>query len=260
MTYSAQNLPTGAKLTGNSFSWTPAVGQAGTYSVTFTVSDGSLQASQTVSITVQASTNQDPRLVSFWKFDETSGTLAQDSSGKGNVGTLVGATWIAGKLGNAVNFTAVSQAVNVKTAGMSASSGTVSLWAYPTKLSSSKQFLYSHATQPWSNRIQLYLNNGRLVLGLGDSTSKNNAIQTLSINTWYHVALTWNAGAYNVYVNGALKATGSYTGLATLNSTADIGNNGSSIKDEGLLGRIDQVKLFNQALTAADISALYTTP
>jgi PKD repeat protein len=52
LTYSATGLPSGASLTGPTFSWTPTYAQAGNYSVTFTASDGQAQDSQTVTITV----------------------------------------------------------------------------------------------------------------------------------------------------------------------------------------------------------------
>jgi uncharacterized membrane protein len=54
LTYSASNLPKGAIFDSKSglFSWTPAAGQEGTYSVTFEVSDGKLKDSATASISV----------------------------------------------------------------------------------------------------------------------------------------------------------------------------------------------------------------
>ncbi len=52
LTFSASGLPAGAILNGSTLSWTPAFDQAGTYSVTFTVSDGALSASQTATLTV----------------------------------------------------------------------------------------------------------------------------------------------------------------------------------------------------------------
>jgi hypothetical protein len=59
ITYSAQNLPSGATFQGQTFSWTPTGGQVGTYQVTFIASDGSEQDSETITITVK-STNQAP--------------------------------------------------------------------------------------------------------------------------------------------------------------------------------------------------------
>ncbi len=52
ITYSAGTLPSGATFTGQDFDWTPSQGQGGSYTVTFTASDGQLQDSETVSITV----------------------------------------------------------------------------------------------------------------------------------------------------------------------------------------------------------------
>ena len=52
LTFSADGLPAGANLTGPSFTWTPATGQAGSYEITFVASDGELTASQTTLIMV----------------------------------------------------------------------------------------------------------------------------------------------------------------------------------------------------------------
>ncbi|MCU0918574.1 MAG: Ig-like domain-containing protein, partial [Planctomycetes bacterium] len=54
LAYSAAPLPPGAAVTGASFAWTPTVTQTGTYTVSFTVSDGQLTASRTTAITVAA--------------------------------------------------------------------------------------------------------------------------------------------------------------------------------------------------------------
>jgi PKD repeat protein len=61
ITYSAGGLPSGASLTDQTFTWTPTVGQAGRYEVTFTASDGQAQDSQTITITV-LSANRPPVL------------------------------------------------------------------------------------------------------------------------------------------------------------------------------------------------------
>ena len=60
LTYSAMNLPTGAVFDTQTqqFSWTPSSDQAGTYYVTFTVSDGQYQDYELVTITVNDAINQ----------------------------------------------------------------------------------------------------------------------------------------------------------------------------------------------------------
>jgi hypothetical protein len=52
LTFSASSLPTGAKFVGDTFFWTPGFNQAGTYFVTFIVTDGKLSDSETIKITV----------------------------------------------------------------------------------------------------------------------------------------------------------------------------------------------------------------
>jgi beta propeller repeat protein len=61
ITYSAQNLPSGATFSGQNFSWTPSYSQAGSYSVTFRASDGNSQDSETITITVN-NVNRSPVL------------------------------------------------------------------------------------------------------------------------------------------------------------------------------------------------------
>jgi len=52
LTYSASGLPAGARFSGQTFTWTPGAAQAGSYTVTFTVSDGTARDSKSITITV----------------------------------------------------------------------------------------------------------------------------------------------------------------------------------------------------------------
>jgi len=73
---------------------------------------------------------------------------------------------------------------------------------------------------------------------------------------WYHIALTWNSGSYVVHLNGSEIATGTYGGLTSLPSTADIGNNGGSSKQSfhGLMG---DVQVYDKSLSTIEIQQLY---
>ena len=64
LTYSAQNLPAGAVFADRTFTWTPDYAQAGSYQVTFTVTDGGLTDSQTITITV-SNVNRSPILANI---------------------------------------------------------------------------------------------------------------------------------------------------------------------------------------------------
>jgi hypothetical protein len=210
----------------------------------------------------------DTNLMGWWKLDESSGTVAVDSSGQGNNGSLNGTamTWMPGDgmIGGALSFDGTASDadyVEISSAVISTAAGTVAMWG---KLGADQlpatRYFCGHTTIPaWSNRIQLYMDNSdtMLDLGLGDSHNRHKDIMSLTAETWYHVALTWDGGNYVVYVNGEEKANGSYAGLDTLNTVADIGNDGNTDgRTESFNGLLDDVRIYNVALTGSEISYL----
>lgn len=80
-------------------------------------------------------------LVSYWKFDESSGQTASDSSGNANVGDIINApVWMSGKLNNAMQFDGVSNYVKVLESDSIDITGklSISFWAYQQKPTSSR--------------------------------------------------------------------------------------------------------------------------
>ncbi|RLG23282.1 hypothetical protein DRN85_09660, partial [Methanosarcinales archaeon] len=191
-------------------------------------------------------------LVGDWRFDEYIGIKAKDSSSKGNTATLVnGPAWTG--LGD-LNFDGNDDAVEISTPGLDAGQGTISLWVYARDFSG-KQYLFSHSNQGATSKIQLYILAGILCLELGDSDVINwNEI--LDLQTWYHIALTWDGTTYAVYVNGVKKESSSYSGLTSLNTFAYIGNDGNS-RSNAFNGVIDNVKIYDVALNADAISDIF---
>ena len=55
---------------------------------------------------------QPPGLVGYWNFDQGSGTIAYDSSGYNNHGTIYGASWTSGKVNGALNFDGLNDYVD----------------------------------------------------------------------------------------------------------------------------------------------------
>lgn len=261
ITYSVLNLPSGAAFSGNTFSWTPQEGQAGNYSVTFIASDGQLQDSETITITViQPPPPENDELIGYWKFDDGSGNLAIDSSGKDSTATLInGPVWTTGRFNGALSFDGKNDAVRIPTTNVRTNSGTISLWAYQNGTRGT-QYFFGHSIGKWSNVIQLYIKDkkGKLYVGLGDSERLAQVFQGLKQKAWHHLVLTWDAGKYVVYVNGVQEATGTYSGLANLNTFAEIGNDGNdNLKDGSFNGIIDEVRLYNYAIPDAMAQQLY---
>ena len=204
-------------------------------------------------------------LIGYWRFDESSGTIAADSAGGDNDGTLSeNVEWQPdfGKSGGALLFDGESTAhVEFPTTGMSATTGTIAVWGYLSEPQPGQtRYFFGHTTQPsYSNRIQLYMDgsNTELDLGLGDSHTRLTNIMVLETEIWYHVALTWDNGNYVVYVNGEEVATGTYTGLGILHPFAWIGNDGNPVSEgtEAFGGMLDEVRVYDVALNADQIRA-----
>jgi hypothetical protein len=136
--------------------------------------------------------------------------------------------------------------------------GTVSLRFFANDLSSSR-YLFGHTLGSWTNRIQLYIIDGSLGLGLGDSHFKHTDIAAIQPEQWYHAALTWDNNEYKVFVDGIEEASGAYSGLSQLNTFADIGNTGSPAwrNQEAFNGSIKDVRIYSRTLDSDEVFRLY---
>lgn len=196
----------------------------------------------------------DPGLLGLWNLSETNGTTASDCSGRKNNATLVnGPVWTgSGQL----QLDGTNDALQVSTSGMSASAGTVTVQAYIAN-TTGIQYLFGHTVGAWSSRIQLYMSNGQLSVGMGGTHSSAVNIRAVDLNKWHSIALTWNGSNYAVYFDGAQVSSGSYSGLSSLASFADFGNDGcTTSRNETLNGKIDRCRIYNRALSAAEIASL----
>jgi hypothetical protein len=251
---SDQNLPSIPTFASNTFRWTPDYDDAGTYEVEFSAQHGSGEDFEKVTVTVLDTQQEEP--IGYWNFDETNGEIASDSSSSGNNGSLKnGLAWVSGKTNGAIEFSVPNDAVEIQTANFNPKSGTIAMWVNVTGQTLSRHYLFGHASQALTNRIQLYLKYGQLCLGLGDSHETRMNIQQFENQIWYHIALTWSPTTYNIYINGSPKASGTYTGLTEITGHADIGNNGIN-RDKALNGKIDDVRIYNRALNVNEISQL----
>jgi len=77
-------------------------------------------------------------LVGAWKFDEGSGTIAYDSSGNNNHGTIYGATWVDGKFGKALQFDGIDDYVSIATIPLDKDL-TIVFWFEPTNITKGRQ-------------------------------------------------------------------------------------------------------------------------
>ncbi|QSQ19081.1 DUF4038 domain-containing protein [Pyxidicoccus parkwayensis] len=203
-----------------------------------------------------------PGLVAAYGFDEGSGTTAVDASGNGLNGTLAGQTWATGRYGGALgfnnNYVTVpdSNLLNL-TLGMTLSAWvqpTAALSRWPTVIMKEKpsQMAYVLYANSDMNRPSAFFVSGGVEHDvLGGSG--------LPLNTWTHLAATYDGATFSLYVNGTLVS--SVADSATIDVSAnELRIGGNRVWGEYFPGLIDEVRIYNRALTAAEIISDRDTP
>ncbi len=216
-------------------------------------------------------------LVGYWKFDEGSGTVAQDSSGNGNTGTLVnGAIWDNGIRGSAVKLDGVNDMINVGNiaAFNSLRKFTVEAWIKSSvwSIDSSVGVILGKgqagdATQHAWFYIRYPSQGYKLYMETGDSAGFAQFATgdlTWTPDQWYHVAAVFNndgAGSTTVsfYRNGALISDQTIT--RSFDSGIDDTILGGNVYygTHFFNGVLEDARLWNRTLSANEIAAHYLT-
>jgi hypothetical protein len=216
-------------------------------------------------------------MTAWWPLDETSGATANDLAGVPNNGTLVnGPTHIAGMVGGALHFDGVDDHVTVADhAELNFGTGDLSIdaWIRTTGTTDILPIVDKRATVGNLPRgYTLFLFNGRLAFQLADAvgTGITNYISNASVNdgNWHHVAVTvqrtGGSPSLILYVDGMPAPGGTFTNPRTgnLTNTAQLWI-GRRIPVPGaqaaryFIGDIDEVELFNRALSQQEIQAIF---
>jgi hypothetical protein len=247
-----------------SVSWTTTSATNGSHVLTAVARDAAGNTATATSVTVTV--NNITGLVGAWGFEEGSGTTTADASGHTLTGTLSNATWTtAGKFGKALAFNGTNAWVTVAdntllhlTNGM-----TVEAWVKPAATSTNwtsavmkergtNGLAYAlYATDGANKPPAGYINRGADVEAAGTSV--------LPLNTWSHLAVTYDGANIRLYVNGTQVGTKAQTGNIT-SSTSPLRFGGDSPWGEYFNGLIDEVRVYSVALTAAQIQTDMNTP
>jgi chitodextrinase len=203
-----------------------------------------------------------PGLVASYGFDEGAGTAAADSTGNSNHGTVNGPAWTIGRFGQALSFDGTNDRVSVPdSATLDLTTGmTLEAWVKPTALGTAwKTVLFKHRNSNATNMVYvLYGNRNTSVpnteVTVGTSVRAANGSSQLPLNVWSHLASTYDGATLRLFVNGTQVGSLASTGnIAT--STGDLWIGGNNVWSEWFSGAIDEVRVYNRALTAAEIQA-----
>ncbi len=238
---------------------------AGTYTVKLTATgSGGGTNSTTGNITVSpgggSACGANTRLVAAYDFEEASGATVVDAASQGNKGTISGATRITtGRFGKALSFDGVNDWVTINDAPSLDLTACMTLeaWVYPT-VNMTHQATVVLKQQPsglvYTLRANSDANQPSMAVRIGGSyrTLKGGPGSWLRANEWKHLAATYNGTTERLYVNGTQVAQQPQTGPIEV-SSGPLRLGGNSIWGEFFKGRIDEVRIYNRALSAKEI-------
>ncbi len=221
--------------------------------------DGAGNQRTSAAVTVNVSNTPGPAgLVAALGFNEGSGLSVGDASPEGNGGTVSGASWTAaGRYGSALSFDGVNDWVTVADDASLDVSGafTLEAWVRPAAGGGIRTVVLKELP-PGDLAYALYgsvfgpphgevFATGGFFIAAGTGPAP--------LNTWTHLAATLSGGSLRLYVNGNLVRTTAVSGTARV-SDAPLRIGGNSIwNNEWFSGQIDEVRVYNRGLSAAEI-------
>jgi glucose/arabinose dehydrogenase/PKD repeat protein len=199
-----------------------------------------------------------PGLVLAYGFEETSGTTANDVSAAKNNGSVNGATSTAsGRFGRALSFDGVNDRVDVPdAASLDLTTGmTLEAWVKPTTTSGWRTAILKEMGGE-DLAYALYASDGSRPRGEILTSAYNTAAGSaaLPLNAWSHIAATYDGKNQRFYLNGTLVKVTTITGSMP-NSPNPLRIGGNALWGEYFGGLIDEVRVYNRALSATEIGA-----
>ncbi|MGD9696375.1 MAG: LamG-like jellyroll fold domain-containing protein [Thermoleophilia bacterium] len=220
--------------------------------------------SDPVSVTVANEPDLPEGLVAAYGFDEGTGSVARDASGNGNTGAINGATWTgSGKHGGALDFDGTNDLVTVAdddsldlTDGLTFSAwvkpGTTSGWQTVGMKEESGSFAWALYGNTSSSKYQAEL-------GTQVDDYLTNGTPQLATGTWVHLAVTYDGSTLRLFKDGIQASSVAASGdIRISNGALAIG--GNTMWGEYFDGLIDDVRLYDHALTAGEITTDMNTP
>ncbi len=196
-------------------------------------------------------------LVAAYGFDEETGSQVFDSSTGTYDGVVEGATWSTeGRYGSALSFNGNGDLVSVAdAASLDLSSGmTIMAWINPSTAAGWRNVLMKqsnnglsyalYASDDLGRRGSVYINTG-----VGDISAFG---PTLPANTWTHLAATYDGSELILFVDGS-KVTSAPVSGSLFNSSGPLQIGGNNMWGEYFSGLIDEVRIYNRALSSGEI-------
>ena len=212
-------------------------------------------------------------LVGYWPFNGN----ANDESGNGNNGVNNGATLTTDRIGNANSaYHLDGNGDNIHVANSFFDNGyvgwTITIWYNLDQLPNPNNGNSSHVlfnTSPhngmglsmnWgsSSKYAFSLGNGTPAISWNTSIFNAQSTQNITLNSWKHVALVKSGNTYSLYIDGVFDI--SWTSSSTISNyfyQMYFGAADPGVTNEVIIGNIDDIGIWNRALSQQEITALY---
>ena len=199
------------------------------------------------------------KLEHWWKLDETSGTTASDSVGPAD-GTLQDmdpqTDWVDGWIDGALDFDGSDDRVSLGQLDvLKGRTVTISAWIRAKYSSAAYSPIVTQYDQSWKGYDLCLDSDGKPSFYLDDEAAV--ADSAVIVNTWYHIAGTYDGEMLKIYVDGVLEEDSTYYNEDSgANTAAYIGyglNGGSHAYFNGI---IDDVRVYNWAVETSKFSVL----
>lgn len=201
--------------------------------------------------------------VGEWKLEEKNGATANDTSGTGNNGTILGAKWTNGKIGSALQFDGIDDNINFGSGTAIDDLGPMSFsfWMYPNTATFGHLINKrdGNCSGAWRLAIETSSNDMQFIK-FGGGPSRTTSTNVFTNNAWNHIAVTWdgtiNQTGIKIYANGREV---SYAGGADGSTIVSDGGCNLFLASRGdntdfFNGRMDEVEVFNYVRTSAQIA------
>ena len=254
-----------------SMSWSSLSVANGSHTVTARATDVAGNQTTSSSVTLNVQNPAPSSIVGDWLFDEASGTTAVDSSDYGNNGTLYNGPVRTsdGRATQVLQFDGVNDYVRVPSSSSlnMTNAMTISLWVKVSS-SGSWQTIVGKLVSEGANTYPFYDYSLVAVGGTGGfyaraaiATASSTYVYAdssslVSYDAWHHLVAVYNGSTLTIYVDGV--SAGSVAGTGALKTSGQalfMGRNGSG--GDNFKGTIDDVRLYNRALSATEIQNVY---
>ncbi len=249
----------------------------GTHTITVTARDNcnaAVTQSFTLTVNAAACVNTRPGLLSWYRGENS----AADHQNANNGAGVGGLSFAAGRVGQALSFNGSSELVIPHSPALNFQQFTFEGWVFPTLLDGAVEFILNKEDQPFTTYQYEWgiagaggtIPAGTLVFALNGLNGLPNEFGgfingggTAPLNTWTHVALSFDGATLKSYLNGrvARTLTGLSGNLVTSTGPLKIGSRSDTLINQlpanRFNGLIDELSLYTRALSEQELLAIY---